>query len=239
MEDNKRFEMQAHYFQHVPFEGLGAIERWLKNAGYNISCTRFYDSNDLPSIEDIDFLVVMGGPMSVNDESDHPWLVKEKAFIKNAVAAGKPVLGICLGAQLIADAMGGKVFPNPAKEIGWFPVTAVAPGTAGFFQFPKETNVFHWHGETFSLPEGAVRIAQSKGCANQAFQIGRNVIGLQFHLETTQTSARAIVENCKDELVEGQYIQTMEEILSVPVDRYASINGLMDKVLEYLCVNSK
>lgn len=231
--------MQAHYFQHVPFEGLGAIERWLIKAGYSISCTRFYDSGNLPQPEDIDFLVVMGGPMSVNDESDHPWLVKEKAFIKNAITAGKSVLGICLGAQLIADSMGGRVFPNPVKEIGWFPVTAVAPETAGVFQFPKETNVFHWHGETFSLPEGAVRLAQSKGCANQAFQIGRNVIGLQFHLETTQTSAQAIVENCQDELVEGQYIQTMEEILSVPVERYASINGLMEKVLEYLRVNNK
>lgn len=226
--------MQAHYFQHVPFEGLGAIELWLKNTGYDISCTRFYDSGNLPQVEDIDFLIAMGGPMSVNDESKYPWLVREKAFIKKVIAAGKPVLGICLGAQLIADAMGGKVFPNPVKEIGWFPVSAVESENALVFQFPKETNVFHWHGETFSLPEGAVRMAQSKGCKNQAFQIGSNVIGLQFHLETTPSSAQAIVENCKDEMVEGQYIQTEEEILSVPVERYASINGLMEKLLEYL-----
>lgn len=226
--------MQAHYFQHVPFEGLGSIEPWLRNAGYKISCTRFYNSENLPLIEGIDLLIVMGGPMSVNDESKHPWLVQEKAFIKNAIRTGKSVLGICLGAQLIADAMGGKVFPNPAKEIGWFPVKAVEPENALSFQFPKKTEVFHWHGETFSLPEGAVRIAESKGCENQAFQIGSKVIGLQFHLETTPSSATAIVENCQDELVEGKYIQTGEEILSVPGERYSSINGLMGKVLEYL-----
>lgn len=226
--------MQAHYFQHVPFEGLGSIEPWLRNAGYKISYTRFYTSDDLPLIEDIDLLIVMGGPMSVNDESAHPWLVREKEFIKNAIRTGKSVLGICLGAQLIADAMGGTVFPNPVKEIGWFPVQAVEPENVLFFQFPKETQVFHWHGETFSLPEGAVRIAKSKGCENQAFQIGSNVLGLQFHLETTPSSAKAIVENCQDELVEGKYIQTREEILSVPGERYSSINRLMGKVLAYL-----
>jgi len=226
--------MQAHYFQHVPFEGLGSIEPWLRNAGYKISYTRFYNSDDLPLIEDIDLLIVMGGPMSVNDESAHPWLVREKEFIKNAIRTGKSVLGICLGAQLIADAMGGTVFPNPVKEIGWFPVQAVEPENVLFFQFPKETQVFHWHGETFSLPEGAVRIAKSNGCENQAFQIGSNVLGLQFHLETTPSSAKAIVENCQDELGEGKYIQTGEKILSGPVERYSSINSLMGKVLGYL-----
>ena len=232
--------MQAHYFQHVPFEGLGAIEQWLDKAGYNISCTRFYESGVLPQVEDIDLLIVMGGPMSVNDESVYPWLVQEKAFIRDAVAAKKCVLGICLGAQLIADAMGGRVFPNPVKEIGWFPVTAVKPGHKSFFQFPGKREVFHWHGETFSLPEGGVRLAESDGCANQAFQLGRNVMGLQFHLETTPASVGAIVENCADELncagelVDGQFIQTADEILSVPQTHYDEINGLMGEVLDYL-----
>lgn len=212
--------MRAHYLQHVPFEGLGSIERWLQNARYEISCTQFFNSGVLPEIDDIDLLIVMGGPMSVKDEKDHPWLVKEKEYIRNAVNAGKSVLGICLGAQLIANAMGGKVFPSSIKEIGWFPVDAVESESTSVFQFPQKTEVFHWHGETFGLPKGAVQLAQSKGCDNQAFQIDSNVIGLQFHLETTPLSAQAIVENCRDELVEGEYIQSEVEILSAPQERY-------------------
>lgn len=226
--------MRAHYLQHVPFEGLGSIEPWFQVAGYQISSTQFFNSGHLPEIEDIDFLVVLGGPMSVNDETEHPWLVKEKEFIKRSIEAGKSVLGICLGAQLIASSMGGKVFPNSAKEIGWFPVEAVPSESTSVFRFPKETEVFHWHGETFSLPPGAVQIARSKGCENQAFQIGKKVIGLQFHLETTPVSAQSIVENCRDELVEGAYIQPESEILSISDERYSSINTIMGSILGYL-----
>ncbi len=229
-------KMRAHYLQHVPFEGLGSIEAWLQNAGYEITSTRFYESAALPEISAIDFLVIMGGPMSINDEQDYPWLAEEKAFIREVIAAGKPVLGICLGAQLIASAMGGEVFPNSVKEIGWFPIQAVETDDTDTFRFPREAEVFHWHGETFSLPAGALRIAESRGCANQAFQIGSHVIALQFHLETTADSARSIVENCRDELVGGEYIQTEMEILSASQDRYDSINRLMSEVLTYLHV---
>jgi len=226
--------MRAHYLQHVPFEGLGSIEAWLQNAGYEISNTQFFNSGVLPEIEEIDLLVAMGGPMSANDETEYPWLIKEKNFIRGAIEAGKPVLGICLGAQLIANLMGGEVFPNSEKEIGWFPVEAVESNNTSVFQFPEETEVFHWHGETFSLPTGAIQIAKSKACKNQAFQIGSNVVGLQFHLETTPASAQAIVENCRDELVEGVYIQSGAEILSAPKERYSSINSLMGSVLDHL-----
>jgi GMP synthase-like glutamine amidotransferase len=226
--------MQAHYLQHVPFEGLGSIETWLQNAGYEISATQFFESEQLPKIEDIDLLVVMGGPMSANDEQKYPWLVTEKEFISSVVKAGKPVLGVCLGAQLIASSMGSDVFPNPVKEIGWFPVEAVPSKSNSVFQFPESIEVFHWHGETFNLPIGAIQIAASEGCKNQAFQIGSNVIGLQFHLETTPISAQAIVGKCRDELVKGKYIQSEAEILSAPQQRYSSINNLMASVLDYL-----
>lgn len=226
--------MRAHYLQHVPFEGLGSIEAWFQTAGYELTCTRFYESAKLPKVEEIDFLVVMGGPMSVNDETGFPWLVAEKEFIRRVIDSEKPVLGICLGAQLIANAMGGKVFPNMVKEIGWFPIQAVASATGAAFRFPEEVIVFHWHGETFSLPSNAIQTAKSEGCENQAFQLGKSVIGLQFHLETTPDSARAIVAKCREELTEGRYIQTEQDILSAPRERYRTINRLMSDVLEYL-----
>lgn len=226
--------MRAHYLQHVPFEGLGSIEAWLQDAGYQITCSQLYNSEDFPRVEDIDLLVIMGGPMSVNDENVYPWLVEEKKFIKNIIEAGTSTLGICLGAQLIANSMGSNVFPNAEKEIGWFPIHASKSAGNDIFQFPEGIEVFHWHGETFNLPQGAVQIAESKGCKNQAFQIGDNVIGLQFHLETTSDSAQAIVDHCRNELVEGRYIQTENRILSASHERYSSINELMSNVLEYI-----
>ena len=226
--------MRAHCLQHVPFEGLGSIEAWLQDAGYKITSTLFHALEELPNVDDIDLLVVMGGPMSVYDKNDYPWLADEKEFIKNAIELGVPTLGICLGAQLIVSSMGGEVYPNSVKEIGWFPIQAAKSASDNVFEFPEEIEVFHWHGETFNLPLGATQIAESKGCKNQAFQIGANVIGLQFHLETTPNSAYAIVENCRDELIEGEYIQSEEEILSAPQERYSSINSLMGNILEYL-----
>jgi GMP synthase-like glutamine amidotransferase len=226
--------MRAHYLQHVPFEGLGSIEIWLQKASYEITSTKLYESVKLPSPDEVDFLVVMGGPMSVNDEDQYPWLVLEKKFVRQVIESGKPVLGICLGAQLIASALGGKVYPNLMKEIGWFSVRSVSSNTDSAFAFPVSVEVFHWHGETFSLPWGAIRIAESDGCENQAFQIGRSVIGLQFHLETTPESARELVANCRDELVPSRYVQNEEDILSKSLESYRAINQLMGDVLSYL-----
>jgi GMP synthase-like glutamine amidotransferase len=229
--------MRAHCFQHVSFEGLGSIEPWLKSAGYSVCYTRFFESAVLPQVDKIDFLIVMGGPMSVNDELEFPWLSPEKAFIRSAVEARKPVLGICLGAQLISSALGAAVYRNACKEIGWFPVQAVPPtGEPPFrvFRFPPETEVFHWHGETFDLPTGAVHLASSAGCRNQAFQLGPSTIGLQFHLETTPESLRLICENCRAELVGASYVQTEAALLASAPEKYSTINRLMAEVLEFL-----
>jgi GMP synthase-like glutamine amidotransferase len=227
--------MRAHWFQHVPFEGLGSIEPWLVSNGYTVTCTRFFESVVCPEPEDVDFLVIMGGPMSVNDESDYPWLVPEKQFLRAYLRSGKPALGICLGAQMIATVAGANVYRNPVKEIGWFPVQAVSSGTDALFSFPPSMTVFHWHGETFDLPPGAARLARSEGCENQAFQLGEKVIGLQFHLETTPLAAAAIIENCRNELVPGRYVQSAADLRSIGVHQYELVNRVMDRILAFLC----
>ena len=226
--------MHVHVLQHVPFEGLGSIEAWLSHRGARVTYTRFFESAKLPVLTDIDFIIVLGGPMSINDEEQFPWLREEKRFVTEAIASNKAVLGICLGAQLIASAMGARVYPASEKEIGWFPVFAELP-LSNTFVFPENTEVFHWHGETFDLPTGAVHLLSSAACRNQAFQIGARVIGLQFHLETTPKSAEAIINNCANELLPQQrYIQTELTLRAVPVTNYAGINMLMTNILEYL-----
>jgi GMP synthase-like glutamine amidotransferase len=225
--------MKVHVLEHVPFEGLGSIEAWLAERKATICRTRFYRGENISEREAPDFLIAMGGPMSVNNEEEYPWLRQEKAFLRAAIGRGIPVLGICLGAQLVANALGGRVYPNAVREIGWFPVEAVPDGGDGF-RFPNRMKVFHWHGETFDLPPGAVRLARSAGCENQAFQIGRNAIGLQFHLETTTESAENLIQNCPDELVPSTYVQTEAELRAAPAETYAAINRLMAKVLAYL-----
>ena len=226
--------MRVHVLQHVPFEGLGSIASWLAQRDATITHTRFFESPDLPEPAGIDLVIALGGPMSVNDEHELPWLVAEKAFVRACLAAGTPVLGICLGAQLIASALGARVYPGPYKEIGWFPIEAT-PTPAGVFAFPPEVTVFHWHGETFDLPAEAVRLARSAGCAHQAFQLGRSAIGLQFHLETTADAADAILTHCRDELVGGgPYVQDEASIRAVPPSTYDTVNGLMAEVLGYL-----
>ncbi len=225
--------MQVQVLQHVPFEGPGSIAAWLAARRADVGCTRLFAGDRLPRAGDIDALIAMGGPMSVNDEDALDWLRPEKQLVRDAVARGIPVLGICLGAQLIASALGARVYPGTEREIGWFPVGGV-PDAAPGFRFPREFLAFHWHGETFDLPAGAVRLAGSAACQNQAFQVGRNAVALQFHLETTPASAEALIENCRDELVPGPYVRTEAELRAAPAARYAAINQLMEGVLAEL-----
>ena len=208
--------MKIRWFQHVPFEGLERIEHWAKDRRYDIHPTRLYQRDPWPDTEDLDWLIVMGGPMNVYQEDRYTWLKGEKKFIEKAIAAGKTVIGICLGAQLIADVLGSRVYALHHKEIGWFPVLKAreAAKSAVFQNFPPEINAFHWHGDTFDLPSGSVRFAESAACQNQAFCFENRVFGLQFHLEITKQGAEGLVSNCGDEIVEGPFIQSAKRILS-------------------------
>ena len=224
-------DVRAHYLQHVPFESPGCILPWLEQRGASVTSTRLFEAHTLPAVGDFDLLIVMGGPMSVNDEAGHPWLIAEKRLVRDAIDAGRAVVGVCLGAQVIASALGCRVYRNEAREIGWFPVSATPAAAAGSLRWPDELIVFHWHGETFDLPSGAVRLASSEGCLNQGFQIGDRVVGLQFHLEATPETAAAMVEHCRHELTPDRYVQSEQELLAMPRANYARPNRLMDDVL--------
>lgn len=223
--------MKIHWFQHVPFEGLGAIEGWLTARGHTLTSTRFWAGETAPAtVAGFDWLVVMGGPMNIYQYRDHPWLKSEKRVIRDAVAAGKRVLGVCLGAQLIADALGGKVYQNAEREIGWFPVMAVPEGKGSVLEFPRETSVFHWHGDTFSLPPGGVWLARSEACEHQAFAVGERVLGLQFHLEMTPDDVARIATECADELTPSRFVQPAEVIITRAAQENAA-GALMDRLL--------
>lgn len=225
--------MKVHVLQHASFEGLAGISSWLTERKAIISTTRFFEDPTLPSLQGLGLIIAMGGPMSVNDEAELPWLRDEKRFIQQAVHSGVPVLGVCLGAQLIASALGARVYPSTQKEIGWFPVTA-APADGDWFRFPDKLEVFHWHGETFDLPPGATHLARSAACKHQAFQVGRRTLALQFHLEVTPETVRAFTENCGNELAPAPYVQSEAEMLNAPASTYAEINAQLTRALNYL-----
>ncbi len=232
--------MNLHWLQHVPFEGLGRIENWVRAEEYGLSCTRLFAGEELPKQDEFQMLVVMGGPMGIHDEQHYEWLAHEKAFIKNTIKEGKPVLGICLGAQLLASVLGADVVVNGEKEIGWFPVerTKMLPdGMQGIL--PSQLTVFHWHGDTFGIPANAVSLYASTACKNQAFLYDGRVIGLQFHLETTPEGVDLLIENCGDELVESQWIQQVSQLRAFPAKGVTQMNTVLVNILEYLALRAK
>jgi GMP synthase (glutamine-hydrolysing) len=230
--------MRIHYLQHVPFEDPGCIRLWAVSAGHSISATRFYRDYQLLAMDELDWLIIMGGPMSIYDENKHPWLRGEKHFIRQAIQKGKVVIGICLGAQLVADVLGAKVYPNGCKEIGWFPVqkTKESSGSAVAPLIPDGIPVFHWHGETFDVPSGAVHLLRSEACENQAFIYHEHVLGFQFHLEITRRGLQDLIENCGHEIIDGPFIQKPDFMLA-DKKRFSQINHWMIRLLDDLANN--
>jgi len=228
-------QLRIRCFLHVPFEGPGIIENWAAENGHHLNFTRFYEGDELPDPARTDLLVIMGGPMNVFDFHIHPWMQDEIEWVSSYIHAGLPVLGICLGAQILAAALGADVYPGEHKEIGWHKLQFLP--SLGDFKIckvlPATRKVFHWHGDTFPIPEGAIRIASSAAFPNQGFIFKRKAIALQFHLEMTPDSVAGMVENCRDELVEGPYIQTEDEILEESCC-YESNQQIMFQFLDYL-----
>jgi GMP synthase (glutamine-hydrolysing) len=175
--------------QHVPHEILGTLNPLLKRAVFRIRYTNFARHPDLqPRLDSYDGLVVLGGPMSAYETDRFPYLLTELRLIEQAMRRALPVLGICLGAQLISQTLGARVYPNHEKEIGWYDVSPTAEASADrlFADFRGTEKIFQWHGDTFDIPRTACHLALSELCTNQAFRYSANVYGLQFHLEVDE-----------------------------------------------------
>lgn len=227
-------------FQHIWCETPGLFLDLLREQKRPIETVRLHEGDRVPDdLSRFAGLLVMGGPMSVNDEADYPWLNTQDRILKKALAEDFPTLGVCLGSQLIAKAAGGTIRRGPHKEIGWYPIrlTAEARDDRLFEEFPETIEVFQWHGEYFDTPPGAVNLASSALYQCQAFSIGRNVYGLLFHLEVTARMVTEWVSTFKEELegVKG-YIRT-EAILEGLPGRISGLNRRARTLFARFCEN--
>jgi GMP synthase-like glutamine amidotransferase len=200
-------------YKNADCEHPGIITDWAAEKGYRMDTIRWYrGDNGTDAAHEPDMLVIMGGPMNIYEDEQYPWLPEERRLIKDMIHSGRIVLGICLGSQLIAAALGSKVYRNRFTEIGWFPVRFTGEALRRFPGLPAETEVFHWHGETFDLPEGATLLASSEATVCQAFNWGDNVYAFQFHLEVTKDMVGEFTRAFAPDLVPGEYVQDSRTI---------------------------
>lgn len=227
--------MRLHVLQHVGFEGPARIDTWAQAGQHAVTVTRFFANETLPAVDAFDFLLVMGGPMGANDDRRFPWMKSEKALIAEAIEQKKKVLGVCLGAQLIAAVAGARVYPNREKEIGWWPIELDPPNVrhhAPMRTLPQRVNVFHWHGDTFDLPKGAVHLARSRACENQAFAIGDHILGLQFHIEVAAPQIEQLLHHAASDLTNGAFVQDPHEIISLTATYAPPANAILNRLLD-------
>jgi len=198
--------MDALIIKHVVIEGPGLIEYCLRKEKISYRIINLEGGDPLPKLDPLNLIILLGGPMNVYEEDRYPFLKDEDLFIKETIQRGKFILGICLGAQLIAKALGAKVFKAPAKEIGWFDVSLTRIGLQDplFSDLPKTFPVFQWHEDTFEIPRSAKLIATSSSVPHQAFRYANNAYGLQFHLEVTEEMIQEWMRTYEEELKELQ-----------------------------------
>lgn len=225
--------MRIQVIQHVPFEGPGCIADWAVDRGHTLSTTHAYLGATAPDPATLGLIVILGGPMGADDDEACPWLRKEKRYIEEALKAGTPILGICLGAQLIARILGAPITSNPEREIGWFEVRTTPEARQLCPALPQTLRAFHWHSDTFGLPAEAVPVGASGACAHQGFFAGRHVLGLQFHLESNRRSVAQLVNHCRGELKGGPFVQTEDSMLSEE-RYYGEANRLMQQLTDWL-----
>jgi GMP synthase-like glutamine amidotransferase len=225
-----------HWIQHVSFEGPAAIKTWMDQQKVKVTRTAFYSEEErdqrLPDPDLIDGLVILGGPMGVLDDLEYDWLSEEKDFIRAYLAREKPVLGICLGAQLMADALGAFVLPGVDAEIGFHPVQTLRDAESSLIsQMPENLSPFHWHRDVFEIPEDCKLLQKSAACPHQAFQLGDHALGLQYHLEATEMWVENLMRNgAKDLASGGPHVQSPEAIRA----SFASLPGLNQELFRIL-----
>ena len=231
--------MRIHFIQHVAYESPGYLLDWARQNEHTVSFTKIFEAPVFPSVDDFDWLIVMGGPMGAYDGDKYSWLKPEKEFIRTVINSGKKVLGICLGSQLVAAALGARVYAHTQKEIGWWPVkkTNGAKSNLLLAGLPDEFTSFHFHGDTFDLPSGAVHLLQSDACPHQAYLYNDQVMGLQFHMEATPELIKAMVEHSRSELIAATWIQSEKEILDTQ-EHYAPNNQWIGSLLSTFVKNS-
>ncbi|WP_017470449.1 type 1 glutamine amidotransferase [Amphibacillus jilinensis] len=200
--------MRIDILQHVDFEGPGLIKDWVDQNHHHMVIHRLDQNVSLPHLSELTFLIILGGPMSANDPRS-AWLEHERLLIKQVIEKGIPVLGICLGAQQIAKALGATIFKGKDREAGWFPVTNT--------DLREEMIVFHWHQDQFELPKGAELLYNNAVCPNQGFRYHSHVLALQFHFESNAAGIKALVDNDSAFLDGSRYTQSAEQILKSPV----------------------
>ncbi len=208
--------MRVHVVQHVAFEGPARLAALLRTAGGAPAVVQPLAGDPWPDLRQDDALVLLGGPMGLGDADAGQWLAPEAHLVERALELGVPLLGVCLGAQVIAHVLGARVRPVPEPEIGWYPVrrSAAADGAQLASGWPDEALVFHWHGDGFETPPQAVPLAGSEALPHQAFAVGERVLALQFHVETDRTAAATLVRHGERDLARaGRFVQSAGEIL--------------------------